>query len=862
MRLMHLIPGRAARQKREREIAEEIRFHLEAEAEEQRSDGADPEEAMRLARRQFGSVTLAAEDARAAWTWPVAEQLSQDLRYGFRSLRRAPGFAAAVMATIAVTLGPLIAIVSVAEAVLWRALPYVSPRQLVVIGSEAASGDQQRLGFLTIDTWRRESRALADIAFFDPASRILSTADGVEKISAVRTSPNMLAVLGMAPLHGRMFTAEEADQRSRVVLVSSRFQRMHLGTDDVIGTVLHLDGHPAEIVGVLPDALGVGGLDGDVWEPHTVSSEWDAQRTMSESGPWFAVGRLRPTVVSARARQELASIVAGHPELTPAGSARIAPRVTPLDQFLVDSRSRAGLWLLLAASACVMLIAVANVSSLTLARCTDRSGELATRSMLGAGPIRLIRQLLTEHLGLTLVSALPGLLIALALVPLIREFGPQGLTRLQDADVDWPVLAWTLLTCIVAGVLVGIVPGATMVSPRNLRGRGSSTALRARRIGRVLVASEFALALVLLASAGLLVRSWWQAQQVNLGFSPERVLSIQLSAPPDMPAPNRPMLYADILERVRAIPGVEDAGIIGDWFIGPPPERSLAIDGAPPTRMTVRVDEASESLFATLRVQLRRGRVFTQQDGPGAQRVAIVNEAFARRAWPGQHPLGGRIRVGESSVLTVVGVVADARRQGYEAEPVPQVFEPLSQNPSRLETLLVRTSAKNPLSMIDTVRAAVRGVNRQVALYGITSADARLGGFIAQRRFHTLVLAGFSALALLLATIGVFGLTSYSVATRTLEFAIRKAVGASSPQIVRLVVAEGLRLMLAGVLFGLAGAALAGRIAGSLLFGVAPIDSLTLIVTTALLIASAIVACYVPARRAAAVEPGRALTQG
>jgi predicted permease len=752
--------------------------------------------------------------------------------------------------------------VSVAEAVLWKSLPYASPQQLVVIGGGAA-GNQQRLGFLTIDSWQRESHTLADIAFFDPTSGILATSEGVEKISVARTSPNVLAVLGMTPLRGRVFTPDETERRMRLVLVSPRFQRTHLpASADALGTTIELDGQPAEIVGVLPEPIGVPGLDADVWEPHTVSPEWIAQQTMSGPGSWFAVGRLRPGITASRAREELAGIAARHPELVPIAIAGAPPRVEPLDQFLVDARSRIGVWLLLAAGVGVVLIAVANVSSLTLARCTDRSGEFAVRAMLGAGPIRLMRQLLTEHLGLTLVSALPGLLLALALVRAIREFGPQGLARLQDAHVDWVVLAWTLLTCVAAGALVGVVPGATLVSPRAVRARGSSNAGRARRIGRLLVAGEFGLALVLLASAGLLVRSWWHAQQVDLGFSPDRVLSLQLAAPPELPADRRPVLYSEILDRVTALPGVEDAAMIGDWFVGPPPERSVAIDTALPARMTVRVDEASEALFTTLRVRLLRGRMFTPQDGPGAPRVAIVNEAFSRRAWPGQNPLGRRVRVAESDFLTVVGVVANTRRQGYEADAGPQVFEPLRQNPSRLETLLVRTSSTRPLQMTETVRATVRGVNRQLAVYDISSADARLGEFLAQRRFQTLVLTGFSALALLLATVGVFGLTCYSVATRALEFAIRKAVGASSRQIVGLVISEGLRLTMAGLVVGVAGAAVAGRIAGSLLFGVAAIDSLTLLTTAALLVVSAIVACYVPARRAAAVEPGRALTQG
>jgi predicted permease len=380
--------------------------------------------------------------------------------------------------------------------------------------------------------------------------------------------------------------------------------------------------------------------------------------------------------------------------------------------------------------------------------------------------------------------------------------------------------------------------------------------------------AQFALAIILMAGAGLLVRSWLYLARVDPGFRPERVLSMQLSTTAFGAPAQRANYYAGVLEQVESLPGVESAGIIGDLFIGNDAERILTAEGnagITSDRLRLRIDEVSERFFTTLRTPLRRGRFFSVEDGPDSPHVAIVNEAMARRVWPGGDPVGRRFKFGprdsDRPWFAVVGVVADMRRQGLETEPIPQMFEPLAQNPSGLETLLVRTSTDDPLKMASTVQAAAWRVDKHAPLYGVTTLEDRLGTYLRQRRFQTSLLIGFSVVALLMAAIGVYGLIHYSVATRTQEIGIRVALGARAGDIVRMILREGLRLSVSGLVLGLAGALLMGRAGASLLFGVTPTDPLTFAAVSLLLTAVATAACYFPARRAMKVEPIVALRQ-
>jgi putative ABC transport system permease protein len=516
----------------------------------------------------------------------------------------------------------------------------------------------------------------------------------------------------------------------------------------------------------------------------------------------------------------------------------------------------------------VFLIAAANVTSLSLVRSVARAREMAVRAALGASAGRIVRQLLTESVMLAVVSGVIGTLLAFVGIRLIRTFGPDTLPGLNEIALDLRVLGWALVISVTAGILVGLAPAIT-TSQRDLRssveesGRSVSGGTATRRIRRALVVAEFALAIVLLVGAGLLVRSWWYVTSIDPGFRPERVLVMELSTPTAFGVPTqRSDLYYRVLEQIQAVPGVESAGIIGDLFIANSREQLVTIErdeGTVSERLRLRGDEVSADFFKAVGTPLLRGRFFSVGDGPNAPPVAIINDALARRAWPGHDPVGRRFKLGPRDSnrpwFTVVGVVTDMRRQGPERETVPQMFVSLAQDPPRSVDILIRTSSDDPLAMAGALRAAVRRVERNAPIYGVAPLEQQLGTYLTQRRFQTFLLTGFSMVALLMAAVGIYGLIQYSVATRTQEIGVRQAIGAPAGAIFRMIIGEGLMLSLTGLALGLVGAWGLGRAASSLLFGVTASDPLTFATVSLLLTAVAIAASYLPARRAMTVDP-------
>jgi predicted permease len=491
--------------------------------------------------------------------------------------------------------------------------------------------------------------------------------------------------------------------------------------------------------------------------------------------------------------------------------------------------------------------------------------------------------LLTESVVLAAVSGLLGTLLALAGIHLIRAFGPANLPRLNEVSLDPRVLGWALGISLLAGILVGLAPAMTTLR-RDLRpsggegGRSVTGGAATRRIRRALVVGEFALAIVLLIGAGLLVRSWWHVTNLDPGFRPERVLMMELSTPTALQAATlgeaistsarRIDLYHRVLEQIQAVPGVESAGITGDLFIDNNRVQVVTVerdDGAVSERLQFVGGEVSADFFKTMGTPLLQGRFFSIADGPDAPPVAIINDAMARRSWPAGDAVGKRFKLGPRDSVnpwyTVVGVVADMRRQGPEREPFPQMFVSLDQTPPQTADLLIRTSSDDPLAMAGALRAAVRSVEKNAPIYGVAPLEQRLGTYLAQRRFQTSLLAGFSIVALLMAAVGIYGLIQYSIATRTQEIGIRVAIGAQAGEIFRMILGEGLKLSLTGLLIGLLGALWLGQAGSSLLFGVTPTDPLTLIAVSLLLIAVAVAACCFPARRAMKFEPIVALRQ-
>jgi predicted permease len=850
----------------EREIDDEITSHLAEATEEYVRQGLSPEEARRAAQRNFGGVTQTREMYRQVGSFTWLEDVARDVRQALRTLRKSPAFTLAAAATLALAIGANTAMFSVLNAVLLRPLPFRSPDQLAMLWTEDPTQNlrEGRSALWDVEQWRSQSQSFADMATFDTVSTTLTGAEGAEQIVGASVSPNLLSVLGVQPVRGRNFSSEETEQGKRLVLISHRFWHARFGgSNDAIGATIVVNGFPSEIVGILPADFQIARLDADVWMPHTT------RRSVRGGQTWFAIGRLRPGVTFDRAQAEMSAIARRLNDQLPVAARDQGVSVVPLSLYVVGPQSRLALWMLGGAVFCVFLIAAANVTSLSLARSTARAREMAVRAALGASAGRIVRQLLTESILLAVISGAIGALLAFGGIRLIRAFGPDNLPRLNEVSLDLRVLGWALLTSLLAGILVGLAPTMTTLR-RDLRpsgeesGRSVSGGTATRRIRRALVVAEFALAIVLLVGAGLLVRSWWHVSSIDPGFRTERVLVMEISSPPSVTDPaQRSDLYHRVLEQIQAVPGVESAGIIDDLFSSNPREHTLTVegdDGAASERLRLARDEISADFFRTLGTPLLRGRFFSIGDRPEAPLVAIINDAMARRSWPGRDPVGRRFKLGQRDSdgpwYTVVGVVGDMRRQGLERDALPQIFMSLAQNPpSRNVGLFIRTTSSDPLSMVGALRAAVRRVETNAPIYGVAPLEQQLGAYLTQRRFQTSLLIGFSVVALLMAAVGIYGLIQYSVATRTREIGLRIAIGAQRSDVFRMMIREGLMLSLTGVALGLMGAWWLGRAGSSLLFGVTASDPLTFTTVSLLLTAVAIAACYFPARRAMTIDP-------
>jgi predicted permease len=800
--------------------------------------------------------------------------VGNDVGHALRRLRSSPGFAAVSVATLTLAIGASTAMFSVLNAVLLRPLPFPSPEQLAVVWTETPSQGlrEGRSAYWNVEQWRRESRSFADLAIVDPVSVVFTRAGESDQISVSRLSPNYLSMLGVQPALGRTFSSREADERQRVAVISHRFWQARFGgARDALGAVIVLDGLASQIVGILPAGLRFPGLDADVLEPHTLFPDWDTRRSASGAGSWFVMGRLRPGVTIEHAQAEMSEITRRLDAQLPAAEQHRGVNVVPLSRQMTGPAARLALWLATGAAVCVLLIATANVAGLSLARSVGRAPEMAIRAALGASRARIVRQLLAESVTLAVISGALGLLLAVVGIDVIRRAVPGNLARVHEVSVDLHVLGWAFAMPLLTGILVGLAPAAT-VWRRDLRassdegGRGISGCAAPRRIRRALVVAECAGALMLLVSAGLLMRSWWHVIHVDPGFRTEGVLSMSVSTPASTPAAGRAHFYDRVLERVTALPGVESAGVGSELFTSGVTERIITAEGGghrAGERVRFRSDEVSTGFFTALGTPLLRGRFFGVDDGPTALRVAIVNEAMANRLWPGRDPVGRRFTLGPaspaSSWLTVVGVVGDMRRQGLETEATPQMFETLAQNPPRRAILFARTSVDDPLQVADSLRAAVRQADPLAPVYGVTTLDERLGALLAQRRFQTSLLIGFAAVALLLAAIGIYGLIQYSVATRTQEIGVRMALGARAGDIFRMVIREGLTLGLTGLALGLLGALWIGQAGSRLLVGVTATDPATFVAVSLLMAAVVAAACCLPARRAMKVEPVVAL---
>lgn len=795
--------------------------------------------------------------------------MMQDLRLGLRMLVKHPGFTIVAILTLAIGIGANVTIFSVVNAVLLRPLPYPDAEQLAFLWTESPQRNikERSSAYANVADWRSQSQSFADIAVFDPTVVTLTGAAEPEPVVSVGVSANLFSVLGVAPVLGRTFTADDAQQRV-VVLSYGLWQRRFGASPDIVKQMVEIDGAQVQVIGVMPERFQFPNQAAQVWRP-TLAGE--AEKTKRDRGFWRVIGRLKTGVTLTQAQTEMNLIAERLAQSYPDTNKDLGITVVPFQLQLTGRNVRLALWILFGAVVFVLLIACTNVANLMLARSLAREREMAIRMALGAGRMRLVRQLLTESTLLALFAGAVGLFIAWLGLPLLLRFSPPNVANLDSVAIDGQVLAFAVVVSLLTGMLFGLLP-AWKVSQSHpgaalKDGRSASGDLSGRRVRGLLVVAEFGLAVLLLSGAGLLVRSFLQVQAIDPGFDSTNVLTIGLSPMSNRTAEQHRVFYQQVSERIAALPGVESAGLINDFLTTGNLDALItterdATNGQEPVRVPLIGDGISGGFLQTLRVPLLKGRFFNALDSENAPLVAIINETMARRFWPNEEALEQRFKHGPAQSaapwLTVVGVVGDMRRQSLERESIAQVFTPHAQSPSRRMILLIRTTLE-PTQLAAVARNEIRALDQTVPLTQIATLESQFAVSGAQRRFQTWLLTLFSALALLLAAVGIFGVMQQTVALRTRELGTRLALGAQPRDVLLLVIGQGLRFALCGIGIGLLAALWLTHVLTGLLFGVTASDPTTFVAAPLVLLLVALLACYLPARKATRIDPMMAL---
>jgi putative ABC transport system permease protein len=823
------------------------------------------------------------------------DTLLHDIRYGLRLMTRKPGFTFIAIITLALGIGANTAIFSVVNAVLLRPLPYPQPEQLVKVFQAAPTSEKN--GAMTIwsyprfEVFRDHSQSFAMVAACDEIAFNLTGTDEPERLPAEMVSASYFPLLGLAPIAGRAFTEDEdrkGGAQAVAVLSYSLWQRRFGGDQQIIGKTIELDKHGFTIVGVLP--AGFNGQQGTahVWLPITNAPLLRYARILTNArNYWFEViARLQTGVTIAQAQQEMLAVTEQIESVYPSpsrsgpdGAGR--PVVTPVGwrDANVDPAIRRSFLILLAAVGVVLLIACANVANLLLARAVSREKEIAIRLAIGASRSQIVRQLLTESLLLAVAGGAIGLLIAMWGVDLLTNFKPSdnaqfwsNYTRTFDffrIHLDGRALAFNFLLTFVTGIIFGMVPALQASHPSLNEAlketTGSSAAgFRPKRLlptRSLLVVAQITLSFVLMASAGLMVKSLLRLQSVSLGFSPEDVVTMSLNG-----RGVKQEFYEQLLARVQAMPGVEAAGMASTApLLGYSSVTAMDIEGQPPMDTSIGLHSVSSDYFATLGIRLIRGRVFTEQDRIGTPRVAVINRAAAERYFAGEESIGKRIKPyvdpsypNAEEFVEIIGIVDDVKYGKIEEVAGPDVYLSFLQPTDPASKLIVRSSS-NTAALVGAIRREALALDRNVPLTRILTMAERSAEVTSRTRFIALLLGLFAGLALLLSGIGIYGVMAYSVLMRTREIGIRMALGARSADVFRLVVREGTILILAGLVAGLGTAYAATRVLASQLYDVSTTDPLTFAVIALLVTVAALLACYLPARRAARVDPMVAL---
>jgi putative ABC transport system permease protein len=866
------------------DVEDELAFHLDMTAAELIAAGWPREEARVEARRRFGDLdgtrryccaVDASKERQMKWIERFAE-LGQDLRFAGRQLWKSPVFTLVAVLTLALGIGATTAIFSVVYGVVLRPLPFREPERLVRAYFVSPEGEKQ--GAFSVPNfldWRAASHRLADATPAHGGTLNLS-GDGAEpeRLQAAWVGANYFQVLGIPPLAGRTFApGEDRPDAPRVAVLSEKLWRQRFGADPrLIGRSITLNGQPYAVVGILRRGVQLPSA-ADVWVPMVFSAQDLGQRGAVFFG---AVARLAPgsTLRQAEAEAEVIGrrLARQYPEDNASYFKTMA--LAPLQETMVgDVRKK--LLFLLGAVALVLLIAAANVANLLLVRAAAREGEIVIRSALGAGRARIVRQLLTESLVLALAGGAAGVALAAWVTRALIALGPRGIPRLDQVGLDGTVLLFALGISLLTGVLFGLAP-ALQTSRTDLSGviREGTRGSRGRagtRARSVLVVVEMALAVVLLAGAGLLIRSFQRLQEVDAGFQAAHVVTFNLTLPEGRYSDGGKLraFMGGLLDRLRSLPGVDAVGatVYGMPFSGQVNVLDFTVVGRPPRPVgqeeSMRVAAATPDYFRTMGIRILRGRAFSPRDRNGAPPVTVINQAAARRYFPNEEPVGHRLDLGMRvdgvrQGGEIVGVVADFKQDALEQKVEPQLFVPFDQVPMESLGVVLRSSA-DPQVVAAAVQAKVRELDPDLPVYGLQPMTEAVAAATSQSRFYVLLLGGFAMIALVLAAVGIYGVIAYAVRQRTQEIGIRMALGASRDGVLRMVVGQGMALALMGAAAGLAGAFVAARGLRSLLFEVSASDPATYAGVALVLVAVAAVASYLPARRAARTEPSLAL---
>jgi putative ABC transport system permease protein len=867
-------------------IVEELAQYMDDCYADLHAGGATPAEAEHQTRAELRGSELLTRELRAAERQFPPEpivlgtnrrknmiaDLWQDIRYGARALLKTPSFSLIALLTLSMGIGANTAIFSVVNAVLLRPLPFKEPERLVMVwnrGAAAAGGDRTPLAVADLLDWQSQSKSFAEIGAFQRNTVNYTGGESPERLQTAAVTANFFPMLGVQPALGRTFLPEEdRSGAQRVVLLSDSFWRKRFAADpQVMGRTLTLNGAVFTIVGVAPPAVDFPSKEVELWTALQLQQP-------NRRGPYFLTGvaRLKPGVSLGQARAEALNALKSSFE------GELNFNVLPVNDFIVGD-VRLALWVLLAAVTLVLLIAAVNVANLMLVRSAGRVKEISIRAALGANRARIIRQLLTESLLLAFVGGLLGVLLASWGVQMLLKMAPEDLPRLSQIGIDGQALGWTALVSLLTGVLFGLAPAwqSTRLSLNEALkegGRGMTESPGKRRWRNLLVISELALAVMLMIGAGLLVKSFWRLQRVDPGINTDRVLTMRLVARGEQYRELQQVraLHGRLLAQVQTLPGVRTVALSNSL----PPDSTeysdgFAIEGRPAatnqnpliqTPTIAYMIHVSPDYFGALGLPLRRGRYFSAADSTEAPRVVLINETTARRFFPNEDPLGKRINLGnerDPDWGKIVGIVADAKYNGLAEEAQPAIYQSLAQAPSRNAFLLIKTETTDPLSLTAPVRHQIRSLESELPVSQISTLEQRFGTAVAQPRFRTMLIALFAVLALVLATVGIYGVLSYSMTQRTHEIGVRMALGAQTGDVMKLVLKQGAVLAGGGVLLGLGASFALTGLLKTLLFNVSATDWPTFAGIALLLSVVALLACYLPARRATKTDPLTAL---